>query len=593
MKEINSQDKRFHDGNGRDVLGTIVTADWLNAVQDELIGMIEGLGEQVNGAPNQIALALQTKLKALQDGKAAATHSHAIADITNLQAALNGKLGTRGLLNETDLDTLHGSQNIGIWAQNIANRATLERHYPVANKAGTLLVLPSAYAGQQVYLPMGESVLYRRHATDNQGTWGAWESIGGQAASLTRAGLVQLSSAIDSDLETTAATSKAVKTAFDRAVAAEGKGLPIGAVVAFPRAVSNPTGHLKADGSSFDEATYPDLYKALGNNNKLPDLTRSDVGMTAYFAADDIPAGWLAFDDIAAQVTPSTYPELHALLIKKYGSIDAVPKAADRFIRNASGGLTVGQTQEDSIKRHNHKLPTISSPTYHTSVANEFGEWVAAATNHVLTNDGNASDNGWGRPNHAESYTGGDETRPKSLILKLCIKAQNSLDDVQFWVKAYGSVTNAGSLDATALAVDVQNLRLRIEREEQERESGDRALHQAIEQIPPAATRQTIGGCDIVRLVDGTMIQTTKVSIGQLTGNETTAKSLTWGLAFAEPPVVTATVAGESWTTADVWVTLDAVGSTAAVQKYWLWEAALNKQPLTLHFTAIGRWKTV
>lgn len=526
------------------------------------------------------------------NGKAAATHSHAIADITNLQAALNGKLGTRGLLNETDLDTLHGSQNIGIWAQNIANRATLERHYPVANKAGTLLVLPSAYAGQQVYLPMGESVLYRRHATDNQGTWGAWESIGGQAASLTRAGLVQLSSATDSDLETTAATSKAVKTAFDRAVAAEGKGLPIGAVVAFPRAVSNPTGHLKADGATFDAATYPDLYKALGNNNKLPDLTRSDVGMTAYFAADDIPAGWLAFDDIAVQVTPSTYPELHALLIKQYGSVDAVPKAADRFIRNASGGLTIGQTQEDDIKSHKHRLPNIVSDATRTDLAKFFADPIADPTmRYVLAEDGGLSDNMWATPISPHMATGGDETRPKSLILNLCIKAKNSLDDVQFWVKAYGSVANAGSLDAAALSADVQHLRLRIEREERARESGDRTLHQAIEQIPPAATRQTIGGCDIVRLVDGTMIQTTRVSIGQLTGNETAAKSLTWGLAFAEPPVVTATVAGESWTTADVWVTLDAVGSTAAVQKYWLWEAALNKQPLTLHFTAIGRWK--
>ena len=53
--------------------------------------------------------------------------------------------------------------------------------------------------------------------------------------------------------------------------------------------------------------------------------------------------------------------------------------------------------------------------------------------------------------------TGGDETRPKSLILKLCIKAINSFDGVQFWVKSHGEVTNAGALDAGRLAQGLQD----------------------------------------------------------------------------------------------------------------------------------------
>ncbi|MEX4617035.1 phage tail protein, partial [Haemophilus influenzae] len=61
--------------------------------------------------------------------------------------------------------------------------------------------------------------------------------------------------------------------------------------------------------------------------------------------------------------------------------------------------------------------------------------------------------------------TGGDETRPKSLILKLCIKAKNTFDDVQFWVKAFGVVENAGILDAGTLVQNMQALSARVDQE--------------------------------------------------------------------------------------------------------------------------------
>ena len=66
-----------------------------------------------------------------------------------------------------------------------------------------------------------------------------------EAASTTHAGIVQLSSATNSDSEELAATPKAVKAAYDKAVESAGKGLPVGAIVAFPRAVSSPEGYLK------------------------------------------------------------------------------------------------------------------------------------------------------------------------------------------------------------------------------------------------------------------------------------------------------------------------------------------------------------
>lgn len=317
------------------------------------------------------------------------------------------------------------------------------------------------------------------------------------------------SSAVDSNSADDVATSAAVKTAYDKGVAAEElankkwtaksatetepgilpishktdgadknkfaseyavgeaakKGLPVGAVVSFPRAVTNPVGFLKANGTTFNQQTFPDLYRVLGNSNQLPDLTRSDVGMTAYFAMDNIPAGWIAFDEIATQVTEQRYPELYRHLVGKYGSINSVPKVADRFLRNAGNGLSVGQIQEDELKRHVHRVPIDYDSWFnHSSQGrnNSYFDYTTFAQSSDLWStlgyDNADGDNGFVFPKDtSQMATGGDETRPKSLILKLCIKALNSFDDVVFWIKSHGEVTNTGALDAGRLAQGLQD----------------------------------------------------------------------------------------------------------------------------------------
>ena len=244
-----------------------------------------------------------------------------------------------------------------------------------------------------------------------------------------------------------------------------GDGVPLGAVVSFPRAVTNPIGFLRADGSTFSQQTFPDLYRTLGDSNQLPDLTRSDTGMTAYFAVDNIPAGWIAFDSIRSTVTQQNYPELYQYLVDKYSSISNVPLAEDRFIRNTGNGLNIGQTQSDEIKKHVHKVRThwvnsSDSNVFYDKTKTVIDSRLRTAT----TTDDNLSDNGFMHPLlDTPMATGGDETRPKSLILKLCIKAKNTFDDVQFWVKAFGVVENAGALDAGTLAQNMQALSTRVE----------------------------------------------------------------------------------------------------------------------------------
>ncbi|EOX4860440.1 tail fiber protein [Haemophilus influenzae] len=238
-----------------------------------------------------------------------------------------------------------------------------------------------------------------------------------------------------------------------------GKGVPLGAVVSFPKGM-NPRGYLRAIGGTFNRATYPDLYVANGNSDILPNLHRSDVGMTAYFAVDNIPAGWIAFDSIRTTVTQQNYPELYRHLVGKYGSISNVPLAEDRFIRNASSNLSVGETQSDEIKKHVHKVRTHWANSSDSNIFYDKTKTVIdSRLRTTTTTDDNLSDNGFMHPLlDSPMATGGNETRPKSLILKLCIKAKNTFDDVQFWVKAFGVVENAGALDAGTLAQNMQAL---------------------------------------------------------------------------------------------------------------------------------------
>jgi putative tail fiber protein len=239
------------------------------------------------------------------------------------------------------------------------------------------------------------------------------------------------------------------------------KGLPVGAIVAFPKEFANPNGFLKANGTTFSSSAFPDLYRTLGTN-QLPNLNRSDVGMTAYFATDNIPTGWIAFDDIATQVTSQRYPELYNHLIQKYGSISAVPKASDRFLRNAGNGLQVGKIQEDAIRNITGKLDGS-----HLGTGSQVLEGKMIATGAIGTQYANrtwsSESGGAGEQSVSFDFDASrvvptaDENRPKSLVLKLCIKALNSFDGVQFWVKSHGEVVNIGALDAGYLAQGLQD----------------------------------------------------------------------------------------------------------------------------------------
>ncbi|MFZ7224352.1 tail fiber protein, partial [Avibacterium avium] len=365
LPKIDSPDGEFHNGDpASGTQGTRVTAEWLNGVQGHLrdygqelkyllsqarlspipsrttqvyeaiVAVINAnrrngsttakgeiqLTDSINMASSVFgasALAVKTAYDKANTAHTAANNAQSTANSAQSKANSAYTLaqskqspattlagyGIADFKVQANLGTqdLNQLTTVGIYGQASDGLATSARHYPEA-RAGALTVKPSAYGVMQEYVTQDKQIYYARNQRSGGG-WSEWVRVGGDS-------------------------------------------LPVGAVLAFPRAITNPQGFLLADGSTFGSSTYPDLYRALGNSNRLPDLRRSDVGMTAYFATDQIPDGWIAFDSIRSQVTQQRYPELYRYLVAKYGSIAAVPLAEDRFIRNIGSKLTVGQHQK-------------------------------------------------------------------------------------------------------------------------------------------------------------------------------------------------------------------------------------------------------
>lgn len=423
LPEIDSPDKRFHAGNpATGEQGTRVTDTWLNDVQDRV--------RDVQAEAHYVLLKagftpVENKQTQLYE---------AIVKIIDD----NRKKATTTQKGEVQLYSGYDSDSEEMAATPKAIK--LLKAFIDALTRNLTNYIPNSKKSSDVNSSSADTVATSaavKKAYDKaESKWTA------QAATENTAGILPISHKTDGTDKNKFASEYAVGEAAK-------KGLPVGAIVAFPTAVTNPNGFLRANGSTFNASAFPDLYKVLGNSNTLPDLTRSDVGMTAYFATDAIPSGWIAFDDIAAKVSAQTYPELYRHLVAKYGSISAVPKAADRFIRNAGAGLQVGQTQEDAIRN-------ITSKHLGMHAGDIDGAIYRGARTGVY-HDGGTGAKGYIEFDASRVVPTANENRPKSLVLKLCIKALNSFDDVRFWIKSHGEVVNIGALDAGRLSQGLQD----------------------------------------------------------------------------------------------------------------------------------------
>ncbi|OZN24452.1 phage tail protein [Actinobacillus seminis] len=563
LPEINSADKRFHAGNpATGEQGTRVTDMWLNDVQDrvrdvqaeahyvlEKAGFIPVENKQTQlyeaivkiiddnrkktstTQKGEVQLTSDTGLDSEELGLTAKAGKVLAQGIAALRLAMNNYIPLKSRSSSVTSNDENGvatpkavktAYDKGVEAQTAADKAqtaadkaqrTAEVKAPVANPifttdktymdmdtipSGTLFFRINERAANQPdntygyfdaqawqfdvgdqktqFIIYNDSDMKVRYKDDGQ-RWTSWNTM------LTSK---NLSDSVTNSARDIPASVGGVKIAYDRAVEAEKKGLPTGAVLGFAKGVT-PTGFLKCDGTIFNRHTYPDLYRALGNKNTLPNLQRSDVGMLAYFPHDNIPAGWLPCD--GESVTQAQYPELYRYLGNKYGANGKLPEAGNRFIRNAGAGLAVGTLQNDAIKTHEIQVPDSSTLGRNAGVFH-YAERGGAHNSeyNILT------------------YKGEEETRPKAIAFKLCIKAKNTFDDVIFWIKAFGEVQNAGVLDAGRIAQDLQD---KADRRHTHTASQITDFSAATHRVINSAfTYQKIGGFEVRKYADGTMIQT-------------------------------------------------------------------------------------
>jgi hypothetical protein len=183
MWPIQTQDKLFHDGNGTTELGTIVTAEWLNDVQQALLGVLSAAS--IAPAKGKQTLLRDAIVKLIND---------------------SDPFRLRGHLASKNLNDVKGDGNYGVWQMNTNAGAAATLNYPM-QQAGTLLVLPSAYQGVQLYVPYMSSVLYIR-GTQQDSNFTSWRQIGEVIDNLTSSSATAALSA---------AQGKAIKERLDAA----------------------------------------------------------------------------------------------------------------------------------------------------------------------------------------------------------------------------------------------------------------------------------------------------------------------------------------------------------------------------------------
>lgn len=166
--------------------------------------------------------------------------------------------------------------------------------------------------------------------------------------------------------------------------------------------------------------------------------------------------------------------------------------------------------------------------------------------------------------------------------MRACIVAKTPDKGINYWIKAYGKVTNAGVLDASTLAAGLQN------------KSDKGHTHRAAEitdfaeAVAALTVYQKIGTFDICKLPDGTQIESGTVRI-QNHNNNPAARVLTWPLAFITAPVVVATLSAPEGNVRDIWVTIDSRQSNQSAVYYWCWPHPVCTLPASSSNTASAR----
>ena len=312
------------------------------------------------------------------------------------------------------------------------------------------------------------------HNPNSGNNTGKWETHAGKGlkASTIRAGIVQLLSATNSDREDIAATPKAVKAAYDKAVAAENAASDavkttsnqnVGGEKTFTGTAFFNAGAFVADSvgdfaanqclqigsnnvNSYFYNKRSGKYLSMRNDGELRYdgkrlLDASDLlgmvpsGAVLYFAGRTAPAGWLKAN--GAAVSRTAYAALFAAIGTTYGLGDGrstfnLPDLRGEFIRGWDDGRGVdpgrgfGFGQADAMRQHYHGIGYISPNNDDGAFVVRNWTTTEQQTMQFINGNGNSAvrtlsaSSNLGTTNAIDDATG--ETRPRNVALLAIIK---------------------------------------------------------------------------------------------------------------------------------------------------------------------------
>ena len=235
------------------------------------------------------------------------------------------------------------------------------------------------------YISLVDANTHNPNSGNNTGKW-AIHAGKGLKASTTQAGSTQLSSATNSDREDMAATSKAVKAAYDKAEEAARLALPSGAVLYFA-GQTVPAGWLKANGAAVSRTLYTALFAAIG---------------TTYGAGDGS--------------TTFNLPDLRGEFVR--GWDDG---------RGADAGRALGSAQSDAIRNIKGSLEALYGSYRYTLYTKAEGAFTTDSDDGVNTTFKSSNDDHSNRQKRvvfdaSRSVPTAAENRPRNIALLACIK---------------------------------------------------------------------------------------------------------------------------------------------------------------------------
>lgn len=254
-----------------------------------------------------------------------------------------------------------------------------------------------------------------------------------------------------------------------------GSGLPVGAIATFI-STTLPNGFLLCDGSVFDRLTYPDLYKALGDSNVLPNLMGRYLKGHSTLAAPLTNGPWM-LPDHTHDVTGSTEPFDYGA--KTSSSFDYGTKTTSSSgARNTTFNTPVGAYTY--VERGN-TLP-VAGRMYGGSGNTTVSIAIDAAHTHTLEIGSHTHTTPIGSHSHLLSAV--------TLGIREAFNKGDKVDvdhvTVVYAIKAAGYVTNEGLMEVEGMKAELEHMKT------QQREFNG-SMVGSEQQFPPLPAGQTPG----------------------------------------------------------------------------------------------------